>query len=100
MKDSSPTGTYLDRALFNEIVEKHKQGRVREIEDWVRDCITTYNYENNVASVTLGNLVQRNILGKERALLGLRTDYPTKDPGKSLFALFRWSKLEISFGEA
>ena len=82
MKDSSPTGTFLDRALFTKIAKKRKEGYKRKLVYWIRDCITAWDFENNVASVCLDSLVKQGILGKERKIGGLITDYPTKNPGK------------------
>ena len=82
MKDLSPTGTFLDRALFTKIAAKRKEGFKQKLVQWIRDCITAWDYENNVPSVCLDSLVQQGILGKERKLAGMCTDYPTKNPGK------------------
>ena len=79
--DAAPTGTFLDRALFAKIAAKHKEGYKRKLADWIRDCITTWNCENNVASVCLDSLVHDGILGKERKLVGMYTDYPLKNAG-------------------
>lgn len=81
VNDTSPTGTFLDRALFTKIAAERKKGCMRKLVAWTRDCITTWNYENNVPSVCLDSLVQQGILGKERKLAGMYTDYPTKNPG-------------------
>lgn len=77
--DAAPTGTFLDRALFAKIAANHKEGYKRKLADWIRDCITTWNCENNVASVCLDSLVHDGILGKERKLAGMYTDYPLKN---------------------
>ena len=82
VNDPSPTGTFLDRALFTKIAVKRKEGYKRKLVDWIRDSITAWDYENNVASVCLDSLVQQGILGKERKLAGMCTDYPTKNQGK------------------
>ncbi|KAJ7388560.1 hypothetical protein OS493_036927 [Desmophyllum pertusum] len=73
-------GTFLDRALFTKNRNKEKEGYKRKLVDWIRECITDWNYENNVPSVCLDRLVERGILGKERKLAGIKTDYPTKKP--------------------
>jgi len=80
VNDSSPTGTFLDKALFTKMVAKRKEGYKQKLVFWIRDCITSWDYENNVASVCLDSLVKRGILGKERKMAGLKTDYPTKNP--------------------
>ena len=83
--DRSPTGTFLDRALFNKIAEKSKEGYKSKVVTWIRECITAWDYESNVPSVCLDSLVKKGILGKERKMAGLKTDYPTKNPGKPIF---------------
>jgi len=80
VNDPSPTGTFLDRALFTKIAAKRKEGYKRKLVDWIRDSITAWDYENNVASVCLDSLVKQGILRKERKLAGMCTDYPTKNP--------------------
>ena len=84
VNDLAPTGTFLDKALFTKIAAERKKGCKRKLVAWIRDCITSWNYDNNVASVCLDSLVNRGILGKERKLAGFKTDYPTKNPGKSI----------------
>ena len=86
VNDSSPTGTFLDKALFTKMAAKRKEGYKQKLVFWIRDCITSWDYENNVASVCLDSLVKRGILGKERKMAGIKTDYPTKNPGKSLLS--------------
>ena len=63
---------------------KRKKGYKQKLVAWIRDCITSWDYDNNVASVCLDSLVKRGILGKERKMAGFKTDYPTKNPGKSI----------------
>ena len=63
------------------IRDRHKQGYKRKLVDWIRDCITTWNCENNVVSVCLDSLVHDGILGQERKLAGMYTDYPLKNAG-------------------
>ena len=85
VNDLSLTGTFLDKALFSEIAAKRKEGYNRKLVNWIRDCITAWDYDNNVASVCLDSLVNQGILGKERKMAGLKTDYPTKNPGEVYF---------------
>ncbi|KAL9980439.1 hypothetical protein ACROYT_G009031 [Oculina patagonica] len=96
VNDPSPTGTFLDRALFNKIAAKSKEGYKRKLVDWIRDCITDWGCDNNVPSVCLDSLVKQGILGKERKMAGLTTDYPTKnpEPRKSLSCEIRKIALE------
>ena len=82
VNDPSPTGTFLDRALFTKIAAKSKEGCKRKLADWIRDSITAWDYENNVASVCPDSLVKQGILGKEQKVAGMCTDYPKKNPGK------------------
>ena len=84
VNDLSPTGTFLDKALFTKMAAKRKKGYKKKLVAWIRDCITSWDYENNLASVCLDSLVKRGILGKERKMAGFKTDYPTKNPGKSI----------------
>ena len=94
VNDTSPTGTFLDRALFNKITAEKKKGYKRKLVEWIRDCITSWDYDNNVPSVCLDSLVQQGILGKERKLAGMCTDYPTKNPGIR-FNLLYWSYVSV-----
>ena len=66
------------------IVAKRKEGYRRKLVDWIRDRVTSWDYENNVPSVCLDSLVKRGILRKERKMAGIVTDYPTKNPGTLL----------------
>lgn len=59
---------------------KRKKGYKQKLVAWIRDCITSWDYDNNVASVCLDSLVKCGILGKERKMAGFKTDYPTKNP--------------------
>ena len=82
VNDLSPTGTFLDKALFTKMAAESKKGRKRKLVAWLRDCFSYRDYDNNVASVCLDSLVKRGILGKERKMAGFKTDYPTKNLGK------------------
>jgi len=78
--DPSPTGTFLDEALFTKIAASSEEGYVRKLAWWIRDCITSTYSDHNVPSVCLDSLVERGILGWNPKLKGLCTDYPTKNP--------------------
>ncbi|KAL9976473.1 hypothetical protein ACROYT_G013780 [Oculina patagonica] len=76
VKDATLTGSYLDQALFSDIVKHHQRtdGKPRTIVEWIIQG--SYERENS-ATVVLDSLVIRGILGRESKLFGRR--YPTVD---------------------
>lgn len=84
VKDATLTGSYLDQALFSDMLKHHQRtnGRPRTIVEWI--IHGSYERENS-ATVVLDSLVMRGILRRESKLLGRR--YPTVDSGMTLHCL-------------
>lgn len=76
MKDTTLTGTYLDQALFLDIVKNHQaaKGKPRTIVEWI--IHGSYERENS-ATIVLDSLVLHGILKRESKLFGRR--YPIVD---------------------
>ena len=81
--DATLTSSYLDKALFSDIVTYHHRsmGKQKTTVEWI---IQGSNERENSAKVVLDSLVQRGILGRESKLFGRR--YPTLDSGKNFVA--------------
>lgn len=82
MKSESPTGTFLDDALFDKILEKHEKSpeKPKEVQHYVENDIWKFNSEKTCAYKTLANLVELGILDKKKTFFGKK--YPTLNPGK------------------
>lgn len=78
VKDATFTGSYLDQALFSDMVKHHHRtnGKPRTIVEWI--IHGSYERENS-ATLVLDSLVMHGILGRESKLFGRR--YPTVDSG-------------------
>lgn len=83
VKDATITSSYLDKALFSDIVKYHQKsmGRQKTTVEWI---IQGSHERENAATAVLDSLVQRGILGRESKLFGRR--YPTcnSDPERKL----------------
>ena len=81
VKDATLTGSYLDQALFSDMVKHHHKtnGKPRTIVEWI--IHGSYERENS-ATLVLDSLVMRGILGRESKLFGRR--YPTVDSGMTI----------------
>ena len=84
VKDSVLTGSYLDQALFSDMVKHHHKtnGKPRSIVEWL--IHGSYERENS-ATLVLDSLVMRGILARESKLFGRR--YPTADSGMTKHCL-------------
>lgn len=78
------TGSYLDQALFSDIVKYHQRtiNRPRTLVEWIIQG--SYERENS-ATVVLDSLVQHGILTLESKLFGRR--YPTVNSGMTIHCL-------------
>ncbi|CAH3139200.1 unnamed protein product [Porites lobata] len=83
VKDATMTSSYLDKALFSDIVKYHNNsmGRKKTTVEWI---IQGSHERENSATAVLDSLVWRGILGRESMLFGRK--YPTlnSDPEKKL----------------
>lgn len=81
VKDDTITSSYLDKALFSDIVKYHHRsmGRHKTTVEWI---VQGSNERENSATAVLDSLVQRGILGRESKLFGRR--YPTLDSGEQI----------------
>ena len=79
--DFTPTDSYLDDCLFNQMVEharKHPD-KPRSVEQWI---LKGSNYHKpTCVSATLDSLVRLGLLGKQPRLLGTCIKYPALNPG-------------------
>ena len=82
MKSESPTGTFLDDALFNKILEHHqkKPEKPKEVQDYMESDIYKFKCDKTCAYITLESLVEMGILDKKKAFFGKK--YPTVKPGE------------------
>ena len=82
MKNESPTGTFLDDALFNKILEHHEKAfdKPKEVQHYMENDIFKLRAENTCAYKTLASLVELGILDQRKSFFGKR--YPTVNPGK------------------
>ena len=82
MKNDSPTGTFLDEALFNKILERHEKSpeKPKQVQDYFQHDICIFKTEKSCAYKTLDNLVELGILDKEKSFFGKK--YPTLKPGE------------------
>ena len=79
MVDPTPTGTFLDDALFSDILEHHEDhpSGTKTIVEWMVQG--DYRKPDNTATVVLESLVKDEILGRESKLFGRR--YPLINSG-------------------
>lgn len=80
VKSESPTGTFLDDALFDKILEKHEKSpeKPKEVQHYMENDIWKFNSEKTCAYKTLANLVELGILDKKKTFFGKK--YPTLNP--------------------
>ena len=76
------TSSYLDKALFSDIVKYHNNsmGRKKTTVEWI---IQGSHERENSATAVLDSLVRRGILGRESMLFGRK--YPTLNSGRQSF---------------
>ena len=76
-----PTQTYLDNALFSDLIDfdqrSIRSGKTRLVMDWL---VTAAYKRVNCATVVLDSLVESGILDMEPTLFGRK--YPLKQSGK------------------
>ena len=84
--DATKTCSVLDFAGFNEILRLHKEGKTRELKEWIGRCVQRHP-DNHCASVILDSFVEKGIIGKEDKWFGLKRVYPTKDKGILAFLI-------------
>ena len=81
MIDFTPTNSYLDDCMFNQMIEhtqKHPD-KPRSAEKWI---LKGSNYHKpTCVSATFDSLVKLGLLGKVPKLLGTCINYPTLNPG-------------------
>ena len=79
--DPSPTQTYLDDALFSDLIEFDRRnirpGKTKLVMDWL--VLAAYK-RVNCATIVLDSLVETGILDMEPTLFGRK--YPLLDHGK------------------
>lgn len=82
VKDATMTSSYLDKALFSDIVKYHNNsmGRKKTTVEWI---IQGSHERENSATAVLDSLVRRGILGRESMLFGRK--YPTLNSGRQSF---------------
>ena len=82
VKDATMTSSYLDKALFSDIVKYHNNsmGRKKTTVEWI---IQGSHERENSATAVLDSLVRRGILGRESMLCGRK--YPTLNSGRQSF---------------
>ena len=102
MKNESPTGTFLDDALFNKILEHHEKAfdKPKEVQHYMENDIFKFRAEKTCAYKTLASLVELGILDSKKTFFGKK--FPTVNPGKlkrgnvrtqgslTSFSSFRW----------
>ena len=78
----SPTGTYLDKAVFDKILKRHqkKPNDPREVSDWIRDDVHTFSSSKTCSGVTFESLVDLGILDEKKKFIGKK--FPTLNAGK------------------
>lgn len=76
------TSSYLDKALFSDIVKYHNNsmGQKKTTVEWI---IQGSHERENSATAVLDSLVRRGILGRESMLFGRK--YPTLNSGMQSF---------------
>ncbi len=80
MRDPTKTASFLDAAAFNEMMEVHERGKMKELKDWIKYCATG-DPDKNCVSVVLDYFVDKGIIGKENKWFGMKRMYPTIDKG-------------------
>ena len=71
--DTTPTYSFIDQAVFNELLKWHQESRSRSVHDW----LSTAQSSSSV-SATLKNLISRGILGDVHTTwFGLFQTFPT-----------------------
>ena len=90
--DPNPTGTFLDDAIFSDILRHHQKDpeRPRTAVEWI---IQGDYKKENTATVVLESLVQAEILGRESKLFGRR--YPMLNPGMLPWALMIYRNIPL-----
>ncbi|KAK3753271.1 hypothetical protein QZH41_015218 [Actinostola sp. cb2023] len=79
--NDTPTGTYLDGAIFDSIVKKYnkKPDKPDKVKDWISIDVSQLQSKNQCATCTLESLVDLGILDKKKKMIGNK--YPTVRPG-------------------
>lgn len=92
VKDTTLTGTYLDQALFLDIVKYHQaaKGKPRTIVEWI--IHGSYERENS-ATIVLDSLVLHGILKRESKLFGRRYPIVDANPKQKLVSEIRQTVL-------
>ena len=82
MKNDSVTGTFLDDALFNKILEHHEKSfdKPKEVQHYIEKDIWKIKSDKTCAFITLASLVEQGILDQKKSLF--RKKYPTVNPGE------------------
>ncbi|XP_048575877.1 uncharacterized protein LOC116605312 [Nematostella vectensis] len=77
---TSPTGSYFDRAMLNNIVKHQNKypGYRQKLRYWIQ-YETRFVPKRRCATITLDSLAEQGILEKKESMF--RTDYPSIDPG-------------------
>lgn len=79
--DFTPTGSFLDNCMFNQMVEhtrKHPD-KPRSVEEWI---LKGSNYHKpSCVSATFDSLVKLGLLRKKPTLMGTCLKYPTLNSG-------------------
>ena len=90
--DPNPTGTFLDDAIFSDILRHHQKDpeRPRTAVEWI---IQGDYKKENTATVVLESLVQAEILGRESKLFGRR--YPMLNPGMLPWTLMIYRNIPL-----
>ncbi|EDO31753.1 predicted protein [Nematostella vectensis] len=77
----SPTGTYLDKAIFNKILERHEKSfnEPRKLKKWISEDLYSFRSKNQCGTITLDSLADDlGILKKDKHMFSI--DYPTVNP--------------------
>ena len=81
VKDPTPTGTFLDKAIFNDMLEHHKKNpeNPKKLKDWIMCGIQKFKAKNKCSTITLDSLVEKGILDKKESMFSIK--YPTSLQG-------------------
>ena len=81
VKDPTPTGTFLDKAIFSDMLEHHqnKPENPKKLKDWIMSSVRWCKPKNKCSTITLDSLVEKGILEKKESIFSIK--YPTSLQG-------------------
>ena len=81
LKDPTPTGTFLDKAIFNDMLEHHqkKPENPKKLKDWIMYGVQKCKPKNKCSTITLDSLVEKGILDRKESTFSIK--YPTSLQG-------------------